>query len=510
MADLSFTNRTIEQSAPSTKRTALKEWTKQWPVRLLMLFFAMELLLPFLIWRGGLPRILDFFKEPVAAVMAVMAILFMLAKDRIPRIVPVILAITLIWGLVAAFEGQAFGATVWGWWKFFVYPLVGLFAYLLIDWPDDFADTWLKLLIGLMAFEVFVQVVRWVAGEPAGDGLAGTFGDHGMTAQTMFNLLVICFAFGHWMVTRTWKLLVLTLALGLLASMLNVTKFYIPVVFLLGAGTLALQMIRGGHVRQLFIFVGIFGLLAALAIPIFDRFVADARGLPPLETYLEPARMEQYLFNDGDGAGDGRYNLGRLLSITYAWQIIQRDPTTTLFGMGIGARSLSAGLGISGIGLENDLYGGATGTGMLIMMQEFGLVGLGALLAFCVAISWLLYRDTKRHNDPNLMALQLGMILYTLYWPVWLWYQKSWSFGVMMTLYWVTMAYVFSQMKGREKNKRVPYDRLGTETPAPLQLLEASPAASNGAYYQLPQNGNGPGYLNPPLNSSPTDKPPQT
>ena len=507
MADLPITGSTTKTSAPSASRIALKEWTKQWPVRLLMLFFAMELLLPFLIWRGGLPRVLDFMKEPVAAAMALLVVFYMLAKDRIPRVVPVILAVTLIWGLVAAFEGQAVGATAWGWWKFFVYPLVGLFAYLVIKWPEDFSDTWLKLLIGIMAFEVLVQLIRFALGEVPGDSLAGTFGDHGMTAQTMFNLLIISLGFGHWMATRTWKLLLLALVLGLVSSMLNVTKFYIPVVVLLGIGAFALQTIRGGHVRQLFVFVGVFTVLGTAAIPLFNNFVAEERGLAPLQTYLEPGRLEQYLFNDGDGDTDGKYNLGRMLSITYAWQIIQRDPTTTLFGMGLGARSSSAGLGIEGVGLENDIYGGATGTGLLIMIQEFGVVGLVVFYAFCVVISWLLYRDTKRHRDLSLQALQFGLILYTLSWPIWLWYQKSWTFGVMMTLYWVTLGFVFSQMKGRGRNARVMNIR-SDYAPAPPSLSSTGPAAGNGVYYQLPQNGSGPDYHGAPLGSSQPDDSP--
>jgi hypothetical protein len=363
-------------------------------------------------------------------------------------------------------------------------------------------------MIGIMAFEVLVQLIRFALGEPAGDSLAGTFGDHGMTAQTMFNLLVISLGFGHWMATRTWKLLLLTLVLGLVSSMLNVTKFFIPVVVLLGIGSFALQMIRGGHVRQLFVFIGVFTILGAAAVPIFNNFVAEERGLAPLQTYLEPGRLEQYLFNDGDGDTDGKYNLGRLLSITYAWQIIQRDPTTTLFGMGLGARSSSAGLGIEGVGLENDIYGGATGTGMLIMIQEFGVVGLVVFYAFCLVISWLLYRDTKRHSDLSLQALQFGMVLFTLSWPVWLWYQKSWSFGVMMTLYWVTLGFVFSQMKGRGKNAKVPNARSSYDG-ATQSLASAAPAAGNGVYYQVPPNGSGPDHLGAPLNSSQPDLPPQ-
>ncbi len=176
------------------------------------------------------------------------------------------------------------------------------------------------------------------------------------------------------------------------------------------------------------------------------------------------------------------------MSVTYALQIIQRDGTTQLFGMGLGTRSSSSGLGITGTGLETDLYGGAAGTGLLIMIQEMGIVGLAVFSLFCLWVSWRFFKDSRQHSNTSLAALQIGMVLYTLFWPVWLWYQKPWAFGVMMILYWVTMGFIFSRMHMRQR--RVT-GRTTRATQRNTQRGEGPPISP--AYPRQYINGNGHG-----------------
>lgn len=418
-----------------------------------MLLFGLELMLPLAIWKLRLPGALDFVQEFVAAFILLVTVFYMIIRNKIPAAVLLILAVTLVWGIVAVFEGQEAIATVWGWWKFFKYPIVGLFAYLTVRWPPGFSSWWLKFLVAVLAFEVGVQLIQWAAGAPPNDDLAGTFGRKGVGPQTMFNMFVTCLAFGHWVVTKHWRLLAITLVLGFASSTLNVTKFYLPAVAALGVVTLIIYLVRGGQFRQLFLYIVVFAALTAAFVPIFNAFIATTRGLPTLQEYFEPQRLERYLYNDGVGGDESRYRLGRALSVTYALQIIQRDGTTQLFGMGLGARSFSTGLGIVGAGLETDLYGGAAGTGLLIMIQELGIVGLAGFSAFSLWVAWRFFRDSRRHDSKGLATLQIGMVLFTLFWPVWLWYQKPWTFGVMMILYWVTMGFIFSRMHMRQRRE---------------------------------------------------------
>lgn len=466
----------------------MREWSRQWPARVLILIFLSEIIIPLLIYFGAPGRI-DFALEIVTALAVSGTLIHMTATNRVPAGVLLILAVSLVWGLVALFEGQSASATAWGWWKFFQYPILAIYAYDAIRWSPDFGRWLPRFLVALMAFELVLQGLQYVLGEVPGDSLAGSFGNKGVGPQTMFNFLVIALAFGQWAIKRQWRLLVLAVAFGLFSSMLNVTKVYIPFVGLVGVLAMVMYLVRGGQFRQLFLILLVFGVLAAAAVPIFNQFIATQRGLPTLQEYLQPEKIDRYLFTDGDGDNDGKYNLGRGLSVTYAWQILQRDMTTTLFGMGIGSRSSSTGLGILGVGLQADLYGGASGTGMLIMLQEFGVVGVATFVLFTLWMSFVWFRDMQRNDDDDLKALQFGMILYTLLWLVWLWYQKPWSFGVMMTTYWVTAGYIFNRMREHRRSSLAATTdsrRRQRSTPAsvatPLQHTNASrlPASPNG------------------------------
>src|SRR5690606_15560945 len=134
---------------------------------------------------------------------------------------------TLIWGMVSTFEGQSLAATAWGWWGMFKYPVLGLFAYLVQGWPADFARRFLRFCILLLIFEIAVQLALLAVGFPVGDSLAGTFGHKGVMQFSMMVFFIVALALGHWLATYEWKVLLLVLALGMLGSTLNGTKFYL-------------------------------------------------------------------------------------------------------------------------------------------------------------------------------------------------------------------------------------------------------------------------------------------
>lgn len=452
---------------------SIRAWLRLRPVQLLAVLFLVETIIPFFIWLG-FPGALDFIGEIIAGFMALVVVLHMLAKDNFPIGVFVVLAMTLIWGMVALFEGQDVVATAWGWWKMFKYPVVGLYAYLMVPWPKDFPRWALKFLIGLMLVEVGVQLLQYAMGEPPGDSLAGTFGPKGMGPQTLFNFLVIALAFGNWMVTRTWKWLLLSLAAGLAASLLNLTKFYIPAIVIMGIAAVGLSLIRGGQFRQLWLFVFLFAGLLAIFVPVFNTFIADARDLPRLQEYLEPERLDKYLNNDGKGDVDGQYNLGRSLSVSYAWNTIRKDMTSTLFGMGLGVRSYSTGLGIQGIAAETDLYSRLSGTSLLTLLQELGVVGLLLMGLLNFWVMWALFRDAKSHNDDDLQVLEYGLILFSLLWLVWIWYQKAWFHATLNISYWVLLAYCFHRIKLHKQEAAARRRPLNGRTAWPLQGQDRS------------------------------------
>jgi hypothetical protein len=234
-------------------------------------------------------------------------------------------------------------------------------------------------------------------------------------------------------------------------TILSVTKFYVFGIVAVGLVAFVLQMIRGGRVRQLLVYVVLFTLSVGALAYFYNSFLVNATNLRPLQEYMTAEAVEGYLFSDGKGDVDGQYNLGHGLAVTYAWQQIRRDNTTTLFGFGMGSRTESAQLNISGQSLADDLYGGASTTGLGIWIQEMGLVGSAVFLLLNLWIIIRLFRLAKSTPDRYLAALAYGLSLFTFFWPMWLWYHRPWGAGVMMTFYWLSLGYAFWEIYRRPR-----------------------------------------------------------
>ena len=458
MAQTDYRQQNRNALTPDAPAAADKRaWMRAWWFRLLAFIMFIELIWPFLLWQAGFKPRADFTKDIVAGLVIGITFLFVVVRNRLPAALLLMLGITLIWGMLAVFEGQPMSATAWGWWRLFKYPLLVVFTYLIARWPPDTARLLFRLLVIILAMEVGVQLLQLAGGAPPGDSLAGTFGNKGVGAYTMFIFFVVCIGMGHWLATGQWKPMILILTLGLIGAMLSVTKFYIFAAALIGVVAVIFHLVRGGRFRHLFLYIALFMLAGAIFVPVYNNFIATTRGLRPLQEYVTRDSLEGYLFRDGRASEDGQYKLGRGAAVTYAWQQIRRDWTTTLFGYGMGSRTYSDTLSVSGATLEDDLYGGGGNTSLGIWIQEYGLVGMFVFLCLNLWIMVKLFRYARVTDDPYQASLAYGLIIFTFLWPVWLWYHKAWLFGVMMIFYWGTLGYLLSQIyAARPRPSRLP------------------------------------------------------
>lgn len=138
----------------------------------------------------------------------------------------------------------------------------------------------------------------------------------------------------------------------------------------------------------------------------------------------------------------------------YAWEQIRGDVVTGLFGFGLGSRLYSDSVGLYGHYALGDPYGIVGMKDLPKFMMEFGLLGLLMFSLFCVWIVVKLFRHMRTNPDQNLTALEFAMIIFTAFWPLWLFYQAIWYAGVVMTIYWVTLGYLFQQINRRPKPAR--------------------------------------------------------
>jgi hypothetical protein len=190
-------------------------------------------------------------------------------------------------------------------------------------------------------------------------------------------------------------------------------------------------------------------------IPVYNFFVPSAREIPVHKYFQDQQLVEKYL-NLSTRSTDARYtyfDLGRNYAAEYGWKQIIKDPLTLIFGYGIGARGESKTLGILGRALVEGNTGNTSGTSLLILMQETGLLGMLALLIFMVVVIRKLNNQIKNHPYSDANGLRYGLILFTLLWPFWIWYNTAWSLRIPMLIYWVILGYVLGNVAVNKVNE---------------------------------------------------------
>jgi hypothetical protein len=420
-----------------------------WCLILLLLALTVDLVTPVLIWKGMVPAYSRWLSHAVVVAIMVGAYVRMMVLDRIPRGLWLIVWLSAVGIVVALLRGQSIGATLWGWWIMFQFPVLAVWVYLQPRWPGMLAP-WLRhLCVAILAAEVVIQIGQYLTGEPPGDNLAGTFGSHGDVTLMLFVLFVLCLALGHWLATGSWKTVALVLALGSVSSVLGALKLFPFAVLLLGMASVVVYGLWKGQPGKLVVYALLMGSVAWAFFGTYNRLVSPARAAPPLESYLNIETLADYFGGlkpvSGSGAYSQRYLMGRNYAITYGWEAIQGDPSALLFGMGLGARGESRTLGTAGVGLLEGTVGLSTGTTLLVMMQESGLVGMGILVA---AAAWVVVRlasDIREHPQSEAIELRYGLLLFSLFWPLWMWYTTVWMFRAIMLLYWASLGYVLAE-----------------------------------------------------------------
>ena len=113
--------------------------------------------------------------------------------------------------------------------------------------------------------------------------------------------------------------------------------------------------------------------------------------------------------------------------------------------MGLAHAARASRLGTAGVALTTGTLGLSVGTSLLVMMQEMGVIGLVVLAVFMVWILLTLAHDIRTHPASPLVGLRYALILFTIMWPVWLFYAVAWTMRVPMLLYWFCAGCSFAE-----------------------------------------------------------------
>lgn len=403
---------------------------------------------PFPIWKGFIPSSVRWLSH-ISIIFAIgLTISRMLLFNYFPRVTLLVLGSSLLWSAVAIAKGQGISATIWGWWIMFQFPLLGLYAYMLPHWPASIVR-WLRIsCIVFLVLNVIVQLGQYFTGEIPGDNLAGLFGKNGTGNLIVFNVLVVGMALGNWLTTRHWRSLLVSLPLGILSSVLGEMKLFIIASCLLIGVAFLIYILRGIGIWKIIPYLSILVVIAISFLVLYNTVVPGASE-HPLEGYItDSSNVDDYLnFTKVDASG-GHLVVGRNVALRYGWEVIQSDPVTFLLGYGLGARGESSSLGIVGIGLKQGTWGNESGTSILVIMQETGILGLLTLFGFLACICVMLIKAIRNSPHSEAQELRYALLMFTIFWPLWLWYSASWTLRVPMLLYWTAVGFALSEAIG--------------------------------------------------------------
>jgi hypothetical protein len=416
---------------------------------LVVVTLATDLFFPYLIWKEIIPDTLRWISHASIALMIFVTYSRMMVFDHFPKVAWLIICISLISGFVAFMNNQGPLATLWGWWTMFQYPFVGLFAYLQPSWPKKFPKRIVNFLIAILCIEVVIQFGQYVLGERPGDNLAGLFGWHGTGNLVIFILLVLSFALGAWLAKGNWLILVFVLVVGAISSVLGEIKLFPFAAAGLGVLSIFFIILRKRSIGRLIPYTALLAGILAVFFISYNAIVPAAQ-TRPLESFFETQTLGTYLEHANKIiVGDQYYyDVGRNYALSYAWDKITEDGQTFLIGLGLGARGESQTLGTAGVGILGGELGITTGTSLLVILQEVGIVGFLILGSFFLWLGMRLFRDIRADPRSNLTVLRYGILLFSMLWPLWLWYGNVWVFRVPMLIYWVVIGYLLSHSAG--------------------------------------------------------------
>lgn len=417
------------------------------PILFLGLALAIDLFSPFLIVSGWIPAQMRWISHAVIAAVIVWTLWRILVFNRMPAVILFVFGFTCIGFINAQLQGQGIAAAAWGWWLMFQFPFVGLFAFLQPEWPEGFPRYLVWGGVAILGGEVIVQLFQYKQGIVPGDHLAGTFGNNGTGNLVMFIFLVLAFSLGEWLANRKSIPLFFTLCLGVISSALGEMKMLLPVMLVMVGIAVLVFIFQARDLHKLIPYTLGFGFIITAFLSIYNLVVPGARQNPLqkgltdiqlLTRYMDTSRRSIY--------GQSVYtDMGRNFALRYGWQQISENPQTLLFGFGLGSRSESFSLRIAGQGLLQGNLGFSTGTSLLVFMQETGVVGLACLVGFILVVIFYLIRQLRQESGSKLNCIRYGLILFTLFWPLWLWYNTAWILRVPMFLYWLTLGYVMGR-----------------------------------------------------------------
>jgi len=345
--------------------------------------------------RGGwLPGKAVFALELFGA-LALLYVLFAGARSRFQLVRPAYwlvfgaLAGTAICGILAA--GTAPGPVFAGL-RSYLRALPWFFVPAVFLFSERDVRLQLKVLLAVCLIQTPMAVLQRLRSVDTdlqtGDWTTGT-----MQISSILSIFLICAAcvLAALAIRKQigWLRFGVLIVLILIPTTINETK---GSLLLLPIGLMMTYLVaarRGQRLKQMFIAVWVLVGFGAVFVPAYDYFQEQQKYPRPIGEFVtQEGRLENYLWHD-QGLGT-RENPGRGDSIAVPLEYLSREPSTLVFGLGLGNASRS-GLGDGFKGRYADLFERFLSTAFSRIVLELGVLGL----AFLMLLLWLILTDAR-------------------------------------------------------------------------------------------------------------------
>jgi hypothetical protein len=413
----------------------------------LIIFIALfDIFSPILISSLHLPQEIRWISYVVNLFIIIVYLFRKLMNRRVYSYDIFLLIISIITVTVAISNRQQLLTTLWGLWLFLRYPLIGV-----VFSEEKFSQrqnrTIEKIFYSLLFIEIFVQFAQWLSGIPSGDNLAGTFYQNG-TGKLIFVLLIIIIYFaGKWISQRRPIGLLVTLAIGIVSSAFGEMKLFFFASILILFVSVFLYYFRYKLDKKILYGFSVIFVVIIIFPKVIDKLsYSQSNSIPFWKQITDSSFISRYTtFLSLDK--NGRYDMGRNFAVQYVWKMISRDEMRLTFGDGIGSRGESKSLGSAGIQLLGGDLGLSTGSSLVVFLGEMGVLGLVCLFIFWVFTIFRCIRLINTWSVPYLVSIGYATLLFSFFWPIWLWYNTSWTLPGSMPFYWLMWGIVMHYSK---------------------------------------------------------------
>ena len=242
-----------------------------------ILAVCVDLFTPYLIWNNKLPSIIRWLSDLALAAMLLITIFRMFAFNRIPYAFWMIVFIGIFWSFVAIGHGQGITPTIWGVWLLFQFPFAALFMYLQPELPRRFPEYLRTFCLSVLGMELIAQLLQYASGVTPGDSLSGLFGGNGTGIAVLFDILVCCVFFGHWIANRKWSGLIAALSMGMLSSVLGEMKLFPLAIAAIGIMAVFLYTLKYRAPGEMLIYITLIIIVVVGFTYLYNLLVPGAK-----------------------------------------------------------------------------------------------------------------------------------------------------------------------------------------------------------------------------------------